>query len=322
MSQAQFRTALAFMLLGMFCISLNDLTIKKLSGGYPLHQMVFVRSAIGLVFSLAFVYFEGGWRILKTRRIGLHLVRTLSIFASNMTFFAALSILPLGQTTALFFVAPIVITVLSIPMLGERVGPRRIVAVIVGFLGVIVMMKPHTWDQGEISPVIYMLPVLAAVFYAITQILTRKLSIASKPSALAVYIQTTFLVLSAGFGLVAGRGDYMHLSDNPAMVFLLRPWIWPAPQDVPFFLLLGLVTAGIGYSLSRAYSSANAASIAPYEYVLLPLAIFWGWFVFGDLPDIYVAIGILMIVGSGLYVFLRERHRNEPNAFERTLDEP
>ena len=136
-----------FITLAMLCISVNDMLIKHLSGDYPLHQMVFVRSAIGIVFSLIILQFEGGFSLLRTSRPWLHLLRGLCVVGSNMAFFAALAVIPLADATALFFVAPLFITLLSIPFLGERVGARRLGAVVVGFLGVVIMMRP-----GSVGP--------------------------------------------------------------------------------------------------------------------------------------------------------------------------
>jgi len=126
--------AIGLILLGVAAISVNDMLIKRLSGGYPLHQIVFTRSAIGILLGLVLVKLEGGFHLLKTRQPGLHLLRGLLIVISNMSFFLALSVLPLAEATALFFAAPLFITLLSIPLLGEKVGPLRLGAVIVGFM--------------------------------------------------------------------------------------------------------------------------------------------------------------------------------------------
>ena len=149
-----------FVLAGVFFISINDMLIKQLSGGYPLHQMVFTRSIIGIMFSLIFVQMEGGWRILRTNQPGLHVLRGLLIVTSNMTFFVALAAIPLADATALFFAAPLFITLLSIPILGEKVGPLRLGAVIFGFLGVVIMQRP--WEGVDTlgtSRLILLLPV-------------------------------------------------------------------------------------------------------------------------------------------------------------------
>ncbi|GAA0770276.1 DMT family transporter [Roseibium denhamense] len=303
---------IAFILAGVTAISVNDMLIKELSGGYPLHQMVFVRSVIGLMFTLVFVQLEGGWAILKTNRPGLHVLRGLLIVIANMSFFTALAVVPLAEATALFFVAPLMITLLSIPILGEKVGPFRLGAVGIGFLGVLLMLKPWESDLGiEGGRVVLLLPVIGAAAYSLTQVLTRKLGSTSKASALATYLQTTFLVVSVGFFLVAGDGRYAENFDNPSMVFLLREWIWPVGSDLFLFLGLGLCAGVVGYAMSQAYRIADAATIAPFEYVGLPLAVFWGWLMFGELPGPVVWAGIGLIVGGGCVVFLREHQKQK-----------
>ncbi|WP_299368733.1 DMT family transporter [uncultured Tateyamaria sp.] len=299
-----------FVLIGVFCISINDLLIKQLSGGYPLHQIVFARSALGILVTLIIVQFEGGWGILRTRHPWAHALRGLLIVIANMTFFLALAVLPLADATALFFAAPLFITLLSIPILGEKVGPLRLTAVAVGFAGVIIMQRP--WADAstlEVSRLVLMLPVLSALTYALNQLMTRKLGVESKASAMAVYIQGTFIIVSLLFFAVAGDGRFADGATNGSVVFLLRAWVWPADSDLWVFIGLGVNSAVIGYCLSQAYRLADAATIAPFEYIGLPLAVVWGFVVFGDLPVIEVWIGIALILGAGLFVFLRERQK-------------
>jgi S-adenosylmethionine uptake transporter len=299
-----------FVLAGMVAISINDMLIKQLSGGYPLHQIVFTRSAIGLIFSLALVQMEGGWSILKTRQPGAHILRCLLVIVSNMAFFVALAVIPLADATALFFAAPLFITLLSIPILGEKVGPLRIGAVLVGFAGVLIMQRP--WAAAEsldANRLVLLLPVFAALTYAIMQLMTRKLGATSKASALSVYIQAMFILVSLGFWLVAGDGRFAEGTDSPSIEFLLRAWIRPAPEDWPMLIGLGLNSAVIGYCLAQAYRLTDAATVAPFEYALLPMAVVWGWLIWSELPDPAVWLGMVLIVGSGLFVFLREKQK-------------
>ncbi len=304
---------IAFILVGMLAISVNDMLIKQLSGDFPLHQMVFIRSAIGICFSLLLVQFEGGFKILRTRTPLLHILRGLLIVISNMTYFTALSVIPLADATALFFVAPLMITLFSIPLLGEKVGPLRLGAVFVGFVGVIIMMRPwQSSSESEVSRLILMLPVLSAITYALNQIMTRKLGMVTKASALSVYIQSMFIFVSLGFYVIAGDGHFAEGLTNQSAVFLLRAWVRPHGSDWYFLIGLGMNSAIVGYALSQAYRSASAAIIAPYEYIGLPLAVFWGWLLWGDLPGPTIAVGILLILGSGLFVFFRERQKSRP----------
>ena len=310
--------AIAFILVAMLCITINDTLIKFLSNGYPLHQMVFVRSAIGLTFTIGLLRMEGGASLLRTDRPALHALRAGLIVIANMTFFAALSVMPLGAATALFFVAPLFITLLAIPVLGERIGPPRLAAIVVGLVGVGVMMAPGV-DWGGIPRWNLALPVAAAACYAGMQVLTRKLGARSAASAMAIYIQGTFIVVSLGFFLVAGDGRFADDTDSEALEFLLRAWVWPEPGDLWLFGLLGLMSAAIGYSLSQAYRLGTASVVASYEYVALPLAIFWGWVVFGEVPDPLVWLGIALIAGAGLAVFARERALSRPVASARPI---
>ena len=284
---------IAFIVLGMTAISVNDMLIKQLSGSYPLHQMVFIRSFIGIAFSLGLVQLEGGASILRTRTPMLHALRGLLIVISNLTFFTALAVVPLAEATALFFVAPLMITLLSVPFLGEKVGPLRLGAVCVGFAGVVIMLRPwESGDTGDVNRLILLLPVIGALTYASNQILTRRLGNESKASAMAVYIQGMFIIVSLGFFLVAGDGRYAVGVENESLRFLLRAWVWPEGPDRYLFIGLGINSAIIGY--------------APFEYVGLPLALMWGWVIWGELPGPGVFLGIALIAGSGLFVFLRE----------------
>jgi len=302
------RLGIILILLGVTLISVNDMLIKDLSGGFALHQLVFLRSAIAIWIAFALLRVEGGLTLLRTRRPGLHALRALMIVAANLTFFAAIAVMPLGLATAVFFVAPLFITLLSIPVLGEQVGPRRLIAVAVGFVGVLVMAE--TRGAADVALWTFLLPVLAAFFYASMQVLTRKLGAASTASAMSIYIHLAFLGTSALVFFVAGDGRWLPYVDNESLQFLLRPWIWPAPQDWARIVAIGVMGGFIGYALSQAYRSADAGLIAPFEYVALPMAIFWGWLIFGEEPGLRLWIGSALIAGSGIFVLLREARVN------------
>ena len=293
---------------GMLCIvsamvflTANDSIIKWLSPTYPLHEIVLVRAVVGLMLSLVFVQLEGGWRTLRTRRPFLHLVRGLLIVVANMAFFLALASLPIAEAVALFFIAPLIITMLSTVFLGERVGLRRWLAVLAGLLGVVIMLRPGF----QAVTLATLLPLFAALAYGAMQILTRRLGVTDKAGSLTFYVQITFVAVSAAIGLAIGDGRFAG-SDNTTLEFLFRAWLWPTWTDGLLMVLCGSLIACGGYLMFQAYRTAEAAVVAPFEYTALPLALFWGYQLWGEWPDAVSFLGIALIVGGGLFVFYRE----------------
>lgn len=299
-------------LVGAVFFTANDSTIKWLSGDYPLHEIVLIRAFVALGFTLIIVQFEGGLGILKVRRPWLHILRGLLVMCANMGFFLGLATLPIADTTALFFVSPLLITALAIPLLGERVGPLRWAAIAVGFLGVIVMVRPGS----GIVQMTALLPLGAALAYALMQMMTRKLGVRDKASTLAFYVHVTYIFVSTVIGLVAGDGRFSDGSD-PTVDFLFRAWVVPTNGDLMVMALAGFLVAMAGYLVSQAYRLSEAAVVAPFEYISLPLAVFWGWQLWGHLPDLISVLGMTMIAGGGLFVFYRETMRGRSLAGRR-----
>ncbi len=287
--------------------------MKLLSDKYPLHQIVLIRSLGGIFFSLIILKYEGGWVRLKTDHKLLHFARCFLLLTANLFFFSALAILPLADATALFFIAPLFISIFSSLLLKETIGIRRLSAVFLGVLGIIIVMRPLGTEGGDIHFATYFLPILAALCYALAQIIARKLGAFSKASVMAVYIHSTFLAVSLLFWLFIGDGKYSNFSSHPSLFFLLRPWEWPLATDWPLLIFIGTLAGAVQYCGARAYLLAEASFVAPFEYIAVPLAAFWGWFIFGELPDFWASAGILIIIFSGLYIYRRERVTLSPD---------
>jgi drug/metabolite transporter (DMT)-like permease len=284
------------------CFSINDTAIKFLSGDYALHQIVLIRATIGMIILLAVIFpLQGGAKNFKTRRLPMHVLRALFVVSANFFFFMGLAAMPLADAAAIFFVSPLFVTVLSVVILGEHVGPRRWLAVGVGLVGVIIVMRPGTASFQLAS----LLPVGAALGYALLHITTRWIGPTESPATMTFYIQLVFIVVTGVIGLGLGNGRFAGQSD-PSLEFLLRAWTWPDPADTLIFLLIGAASTGGGYLISQAYRLCEAGLAAPFEYVALPLAIFWGVVVFGDWPDGISWLGTSLIMLGGLYMFWRE----------------
>lgn len=289
-------------LAAVIAFATNDVVIKFLSGDYPLYQVMFVRSLVGLLFVVAvLVPLTGSLSMLKTKRLKTHILRGLCVVLANFTFFLALAAIPLADAVAVFFVSPLLISVFSVIFLGEHVGPRRWAAILVGLVGVLIVVRPGT-SAFQIAS---LLPLLAAVGYALLHILTRRIGGTENATSMVFYIQLTFLAVSSAAGLALGHGVF-DTFDHPSAIFLLRAWVWPAPFDLGLMIFSGMVTSIGGYMISQAYMRSEAALVAPFEYIALPLSVAFGFFLFAELPDLLAFGGIALILISGLALIWRE----------------
>ena len=309
-------------LLGISCIILahvffttQDMAIKFISGDYALHQVMMTRSIVAILFTLLiFVPIDGGFKYLRTQRLGLHLLRGFGIVIANLCFFTALISMPLAEVKAIFFIAPLLITALSVFLIGEKVGLRSWVAVLVGLLGVIIMLRP---GSGFFNPA-SILPLVAALAYALVQITTRKIGENEKASTMAFYIQLNFVAVSGLMGLIFGDG---HLADpsQPTLNYLFRPWTVPSWGDGMIIIGIGLINGLAAYFISQAYRISKAGIVAPFEYVALPCSIFWSITVFGDWPDTVSWLGIVLIAGAGLFIAYSETVQGRKNVLYRPI---
>ena len=273
-----------------------------------------IRSVIGLLI-IVFVIapLTSGWAVARTRKLKMHMLRGLCVVLANMTFFLGLAAMPFADAVAIFFISPLVITLFSVLFLGEVVGPRRWAAIAVGFIGVLVMMRPGT----QAFQVASLLPLVAAFCYAGIHIITRRIGGTESAATMAFYIQIMFIIVGVLFGLVVGDGRFGDLSD-PSLAFLLRAWRWPVPSDYPIFLVIGVGIAVAGYLISQAYRVAEASYVAPFEYLALPMSVIWGMTVFDEFPDGRDYFGMVLILGAGLFTIWREA-QVKPVALQRPL---
>ena len=288
--------------IAVFCFSTNDVAIKFISNDYALHLVVLIRSLVGLTVLFLFIIpFSGGLQTLHTNRLGLHLLRGFCVVFANITFFLGLAALPLAEGVAIFFISPLLITVFSVLFLKESVGPRRWAAVVIGLIGVLVILRPGSASFQTAS----LLPLLAAFGYAALHMLTRYIGKTESAASMSFYIQVTFLIICLAFGLVIGDGKFSGGGD-PSLEFLFRAWSLPSSGHYLILILIGASSAFGGFFISQAYRISEAAVVAPFEYIALPIAIFWGVVIFGDWPDKTTFAGIALILGSGLYIIWRE----------------
>lgn len=279
------RRGIYWMLLTTGLFTSLDATAKYLAQDYPVPQVLWARFSFHLVFVALFL----GARLsvtLRSHRPGLQLLRSFLMLVTTGMFFFAVGSLPLADVVAIMFVGPLFVTALSVPLLGDYVGPRRWAAVAVGFLGALLVVRPGSGIMQGIA----VLPVLAAFSHALYTITTRKLANHDRPM--------TTLFYTAALGAVV----------TTAIV----PFFWVTPDLAGWLLmaLLGVFGAAGHLTLIKALSYASPVVVAPLSYASLVWSIGMGFALFGDLPDGMTLLGAAVIAGSGLYVFHRERARS------------
>ena len=215
-------------------LTIGDSVIKWLSPHIALHEIMLFRALFSMVVVSIIIKLEGGFKILKTRRPGLHFIRGTMLVFANMFFFLGLASMPFAETVALFFTAPLFICLLSQPVLGEKVGFSRWLVIFLGLIGVIIMLRPG----AEVLRLNSLLPIIAALSYAAMQMMTRKLGMQEKAGTLTFYIQLAFIVISTIIGLGIGDGQF-NTGNNETLDFLLRAWVWPSSEDFKLLLSVG-----------------------------------------------------------------------------------
>ncbi len=297
-----------FLVAGLAIYSLQDIIIKQLSDLYSVHQIVFVRSLISIPLLFIIIGLDPSPPKLKTSRPILHAIRGFLQFVAYTSFYLAIAAMRLADAVAIAFSAPLVITILSVLFMGEKVGLKRWLAILGGFAGVLVIVRP---GAGVFEPAA-LLAVLCAVSYGTAQVLVRPLGRSDGGAQMALYATIVYVVCSGSLWFVIGDGSYLTGDMHPSLAFLLREWTMPTVTHMSMMLATGLISAIGMYCLAQAYRVGEASAVSPFEYTGLIWAIGFGYLIFGELPTIYSVIGILMIVGAGLAVIHRENRRDRP----------
>ena len=289
---------------GTICFSVNDISVKLFSSEMPLNQLMFFR-AIFAISILLFVIlpFYGGFKYLNTSNPTFHIFRGLAVVGANTFFFISIAELSLAEATAIFFIAPILITIFAMFFLQEKVGIRRGLACSIGFLGMLFIIKPGTISFELIS----IFPLIAALFYTALHIITRKYGSQEKPLTMGFYIQVCFLVTSLMFagGFYLADFDAEH---SNALTFLTGSWVSVSTFDM-FHILVGIalpISIG-GILVSYAYKNYEASFLAPFEYGALVIAVVSTYLIWNEIPDRLSLVGMILIMLSGIFVSLREK---------------
>ena len=270
------------MVSGGLIMTANNAILKWLTVGYPAGEIMFIRG-IFLWFPIAyFVARSGGLLSIRITRFRFHVVRGGCIIFSAFVYIIGLRYLPLADVTAIGFSTPLFVTALATFLLGETVGWRRWSAVLVGFLGILVITKP----TGDVMTLAVLFPLGSAFWTGIRDMVTRRM--VATESSNAILVTSTAAVMLAG------------LCSAPF------GWKMPSLQDFALMALAGLFNGFGHYCMIEAFRHAEVVIVSPFRYLTIVWAILLGFLVWGDLPDKYVVTGIILVVCSGLYILHRE----------------
>jgi len=287
---------IALIVFAIFLFVVMDATAKYLSAYLPVLQIVWARNVFAIGFTLLMLGRRDPVAMLRSRRPGLQFVRSILMFGSTWLFFAAIHVIPLADASSISFVAPLMVTALSVPLLGERVGPRRWAAVVVGFVGAMIIIRPNPATMQLAA----LLPLGSASCFALYQIATRVLAGQDHAVTTTLYAPVVGAVFCSA----------------------LMPFLWVSPDPLHWGLLLMVGALG-GFShfvLVKAYEHAPPSLLAPFAYTNLIWSVSLGYMLWGDLPDRWTALGAAIVVASGLYTLYREGVRRRQAARAPTPD--
>ena len=303
-----------FVLLAMLIFSVQDSIMKYIFSFVSLYEVYLIRTLVSLIVILLFLKLTKKSIIFKTQYPLLTFCRVILFFFGFSFFYISLTVLPLGTATALFFVTPFLITIFAKFFLKEKIGPRRWLAVIIGFIGVYVILNPDFSNFDYMT----LTPILCAFCYSLSMIIIK---ITSEKDN--VYTQTfTFyigaIIISTIFYFIISDGKYDTV-DHPASQFIFREWFTDLENSILLMIVTGF-TASLAFVLTfSAYRVASPAVVSPFEYSILIWSSLSGWFFFNEIPDIKTIIGMLLIVFGGIYIFVREKVQDQSIVTEKPL---
>jgi len=293
---------IGFLLLAILINSLQNVAVKWIGGNYSVLEIVAFRSLIALPCTLLLYRYEGRRGLPTTKQPKLGIVRGIFLFLSYTTHMMGVAALTLADVESIRFSGPLMITILSVLILGEKVELPRWLALLVGFVGVILIVKPGSANFNAGSLFI----LISVLFYALTVMVTRRLRTTESSATMAYYSSLVYLVAAFQVSpLAAAFGRLPHA--QPSLAFLFHAWTLPTILDLAIMAGMGLVWAGWMYFMTRAYSAAPASVAAPFEYASLPINMIWGFVIWREIPTVTTLTGAFLTLLSGLYILYREQ---------------
>jgi drug/metabolite transporter (DMT)-like permease len=308
------RRGIYLILLGMLFFSTQDVLIRQLSDHASLTQIIFIRGIIGGLILLFFLKLTKRSISFSSSYPLLAISRVLLFFTGFLCFYFALGKMELAEVSSLFFVSPLFITILSKFIFKSEIGAYRICAIIVGFAGVLFIVKPNLGEFNKIA----LLPIISAFTYSVSMMIAKYTR--EKDSVFQQMLHMYFgsAVLAFVAWLIIPLIEF-EPSQAKNLEFLTRDWSIYNSSVLLMFLGVAVIGSSGMLLLTSAYRVGSPPVIAPFEYIMLIFAIGNGFFFFSEMPDIYSILGMLLIVGSGFFIFIREGAKKESVALKTSL---
>ena len=293
-------------LIGMALFSIQHSLIKYVFEDLSLYELYFGRTFVATVWLFSFLLISKKKIVFKTHYPLLTLLRVILFFIGFSSFYISLSFMTLAMANALFFSSPFFMSIFAKIFLKEDIGVRRWSAIVVGFLGVVIVLNPDFSNFNYFN----LLPVLCAFCYAASMTITK---ITSDKDG--VYTQMIHLYIAAiTFSLIiyyfAGKGQFNNF-DNPTLQFILRDWFSNPTHSWPYIFIMGTVAAISFYCVFSAYSIASPSVVSLFEYSLIIWAMIAGYILFKTIPETNTFIGSAIIIAAGVYIYMREKARDQ-----------
>ncbi len=279
---------------GSLIFSLQDSAIKAISGGNAVTLAIVLRAAISIPILAVITHFNGGIAKVLDPQWPRLTLRGAILLVSYTSYFMAFPALPLAQAVALYFTAPLFVTLLAVPLLHEHVNWKSWAAVLLGLMGVFVILQPGT----DLFNPAALLSLIAGFSYALAQVLARKYGADTTASVMSFYQNSVYLILASALAaLIAAAG--LKPPGHPSLDFLFRAWAWPTPHDAMLMAACGVIAAVGSTLLTNAYRVGKAAVVTPFEYVGMIWASTFGFLFFGEVPRLTTLVGMVIIAAAG-----------------------
>ncbi len=295
-ARTQNLTGIVSLILGVMIFSVQDAILKAVSGDHAVTLAIMLRSLVGLPILLVMVAYANGLGALRSRNWKLLIARGLIMLTAYTTYYMAFPALPLAEAVALFFTSPIFVTILASLILREKVTPQAWAAVITGFIGVLIILRPGT---ALFEPAA-LLSLFSAAAYALSMILARKYGADEPTTVMAFYVNAVYLV---GAAMIAGVFGALGITafGHPSLDFLVRPWAMPGTVDLLLMGVCGVIAAVAMTLLTHAYRLANANLVTVFEYTGMLWVALWGFVLFAEVPKLTTVIGTAIIIAAGIF---------------------